>query len=295
MTTLAPRSAHPKPQFMRQPWINLNGAWTYKTENRPTFHLGSDAHREESKAIGFDKSIIVPFAPESPLSGIGDREFITAMWYHRSIEIPGDWAGSSILLHFGAVFYNAVIYLDGEYVGRHVGGSVSFSVDVTPFMQPGRSHNLVVQVTSDLWSGNQPSGKQSAKYDHYGCFYTRTTGIWQTVWLESVNPNGLADVQILPDADSGRFVFIPRFRAIATGQTWTVAVSLDGSACGTETGVSTDGVPLTVSVANPQLWEPGSPMLYDVKFQVIDSDGNEIDEVSSYAGLRKVHIEDNRF
>ena len=295
MLTDMPRPEYPKPQFMRRRWINLNGEWTYKTENRPAFHLDSGAHLEETRASGFGNPIIVPFAPESPLSGIGDKEFITAMWYHRTLEVPADWAGDAIVLHFGAVFYRAEIYLDGEYAGQHVGGGVSFSIDITSFVRPGESHNLVVKVTSDLWSGNQPSGKQSIKYDHYGCFYTRTTGIWQTVWMEPVCPNGLADVHITPDADGGRFVLIPRFRATKAGQIWRVRFSLNGSECGGADAPAADGVPLVVAIDDPQLWEPGRPVLYEIDMCVIDAGGTEIDTVTSYAGLRKVHIEGNRF
>jgi beta-galactosidase/beta-glucuronidase len=295
MKTSAPRSEHPKPQFMRGDWVSLNGEWTYRTENRPSFHLDSNARDANVTSSGFDDKITVPFAPESTLSGIGDKEFITSMWYHRAIEIPADWADRSVLLHFGAVFYRAEVYIDGEYVGQHVGGSVSFSIDITSCVQAGGCHDLVVQVSSNLWDGTQPSGKQAVKYDHYGCFYTRTTGIWQTVWMESVDPHGLSDIQIVPDADNGRFVLTPRFRGIARGQTWEAVFSLNGARRGSVSAPAADGVPAVVPVDDPQLWELDDPVLYDLELRIVDADGSEIDAVHSYAGLRKVHIEGNRF
>ncbi len=286
-----PRPEHPKPQFMRDEWINLNGEWTFRTENRQPFHVRSETLAAACESTGFDRTITVPFAPESPLSGVGEKEFITSMWYHRTVEVPATWEGKAILLHFGAVFYQAEVFLDGKFVGRHVGGSVSFHFDISAFVSAGKSHNLVVAVTNNLWDGTQPSGKQSWKYDHYGCFYTRTTGIWQTVWLEAMDPVGFEGVQIIPDADSGRFTFIPRFRALASGQTWEAAVSFAGAeACATRS-TAADGMPLQVEVPDPKRWEPGTPALYDIEFRVLNSGGKVIDRVKSYAGLRKVHIE----
>ena len=210
-----PRPEHPRPQLRRSAWINLNGAWTCRSEPVRPGQLQPDKHRDMAAVGGFESPITVPFCPESPLSGVGDRDFIGVIWYHRVIEVPAEWAGRRVLLHFGAVFYRAEIYVDGAYAGQHVGGSVSFAVDVTRFVEPGASHHLMVAVTSDLWSGTQPSGKQSWKYRSYGCHYTRTTGIWQTVWLEAVDPRGLADVHIVADIEAGRFLdhaFVPRHR-----------------------------------------------------------------------------------
>ncbi|MBT3273922.1 MAG: beta-glucuronidase [Spirochaetales bacterium] len=292
-----PRPEHPRPQFKRDDWLNLNGDWTYKIEPRQPYHLTTGALEVKDDVQGFKDTITVPFAPESPLSGIGDKEFITTLWYHRTIEIPGNWSSKAILLHFGAVFYQAEIYIDGAYAGRHVGGSASFSVDISNFVRAGGSHNLVVAVSNNLWNGTQPSGKQSWKYDHYGCSYTRTTGIWQTVWMEAVDPGGLEEVQIVPDIDSGGFTLVPRFRSISSGQSWEAVFFLNGVERGRSAGAVTaaDGIPVSVQIEDPQLWAPESPSLYDIEMHVFDGSKQKIDTVRSYAGLRKVHIEGNTF
>ena len=159
-----PRSEHPKPQFEREDWINLNGPWTFQIEPRKHSNLSGSAQRDFREVHSFDKPITVPFAPESPLSGVGDKDFITSICYHRRIEIPENWSGKSVLLHFGAVFYRAEVYIDGHYAGQHVGGSVSFRLDISAFVEAGGRHDLIVSVTNDLWSGTEPSGKQALKY-----------------------------------------------------------------------------------------------------------------------------------
>ena len=289
-----PRPEHPRPQFRRSGWINLNGAWTCRSEPVRPGQLQPDKHREMAARGGFESPITVPFCPESPLSGVGDREFIGVIWYHRVIEVPAAWAGRRVLLHFGAVFYRAEIYVDGAYAGQHVGGSVSFAVDVTRFVEPGASHHLMVAVSNDLWSGAQPIGKQSRQYRSYGCHYTRTTGIWQTVWMEAVDPCGLAEVRIVADIEAGRFLVTPAFHGIAAGQRFEVRASLDGREVGSAGRAARDGIPVSLEIADPELWGPESPVLYDLELRVTRGDGAEADRVSSYAGLRETHIEGNR-
>ena len=168
-----PRPEYPRPQFERTDWINLNGEWTY------TFDFGaSGLERGYAGSKGFDGKIIVPFAPESKLSGVGHTDFIGRIWYQRTIDIPADWSGRNVMLNFGAVYYTSEVYVDGRFVGRHFGGSTSFSYDITAFVKPGGSHSLVVFATSDLRSGKQTAGKQSLQYASHSCDYTRTTGIW---------------------------------------------------------------------------------------------------------------------
>ncbi len=189
-----PRPEPPRPQFFRDNWINLKGEWTY------TFDFGCsgmDAGREPYKSQGFENNITVPFCPESELSGVGYKDFIPAMWYHRSIKIPESWKGKRILPHFGAVGYECEIFIDGTSMGLHYGGSVSFSIDITRRVVAGSTHHLVVRVKDDTRDSNQPVGKQSGVYKSHACHYTRTTGIWQTVWLETVHLNGLKDIHVL--------------------------------------------------------------------------------------------------
>ena len=161
------------------------------------------------KSQGFDREIIIPICPESKLSGIAYTDFIECLWYQRTIQIPDSWASQRILLHFGGVDYECEAFIDGVSAGRHWGGSVSFTFDITRLVKAGAAHNLVLYVRDELRSGKQPAGKQSERYASFVCLYTRTTGIWQSVWLEAVHLQGLRSVQITPDLDGGRFITFP--------------------------------------------------------------------------------------
>jgi len=286
-----PRPEHPKPQFQRDEWINLNGAWTYKFDhNRSGMHKG----RELFKSTGFNSNITVPFCPESKLSGVAHTDFITTMWYHKKITVPTDWSDKRILLNFGAVDYEAEIFIDGKSAGIHFGGTVSFSIDITDFVNAGKTHNLVVRVIDDGQAGKQPQGKQCPEYKSSGCHYTRTTGIWQTVWMEAVGMTGLKDCQIIPDYDSGQFVFTPLFYGLKTGQRLQIMVNDGDCTVATKTRTTVDGIPLNIPVENVKDWSPESPFLYNIIFEVFDENGETVDSINSYAGMRKVHIEGNQ-
>ena len=287
-----PRPEYPRPQFVRADWVNLNGTWTY------TFDSGQSGLAQGFAASeGFDGRITVPFCPESELSGVGHKDFITCMWYQRKVDIPAAWARKKVLIHFGAVDFNCALYVDGQLAGRHWGGTVSFEIDVTRFVTAGKTANLVLLVEDDVRSGIQPGGKQSARYASWGCRYTRTTGIWQTVWMEAVAPCGLKSVYVKPDLDASRFVVEPRFFGLAKGQKLRATLS-DGGAkpVAVVTAAASDGATLILPVPAKRLrtWSPSDPFLYDLKFEVLDAAGAVIDEVSSYAGMRKIHIEGNR-
>ena len=285
-----PRPEYPRPQFQRSPWINLNGRWSYAFDFAKSGVQRGLAHSE-----GFDGEITVPFCPESALSGIGHTDFIEMMWYHRRIEVPAGWAGKRALLHFGAVDYESEVFIDGRSVGRHWGGTSSFSCDITPYVVPGRSHNLVVYVRDETRSGVQPGGKQCPDFKSRGCYYTRTTGIWQTVWMEAVSPYGLEDCQIVPDLDGGRFIVVPRFYGVRRGLRFRVTLLEQGAQVSRSEVAAAHGVACELHVRNPRPWSPASPFLYDLVFEVLDGAGNVLDRAKGYAGLRKVHIEGNRF
>ena len=141
----------------------MNGEWSFTLDLANT---GAERNYYNSK--GFDSKITVPFAPESKLSGIGHTEFINAVWYQRTIQIPADWVGKRIKLNFGAVYYKSELYIDGKFVGRHYGGSDSFSYDITDWVADGKEHNLVLHAESDVRGGKQPAGKQSSRLSSYG-------------------------------------------------------------------------------------------------------------------------------
>jgi beta-galactosidase/beta-glucuronidase len=283
-----PRPEYPRPQFVRAQWLNLNGKWTY------TFDFGnSGQERDFASSKGFEGEIIVPFCPESLLSGVNHKDFINAIWYQRSIIIPADWEGKNVLLHFGAVDYESEAFIDGKSVGRHFGGSSSFEFDITPYVKAGQTHNLVVFVRDDTRSGLQPSGKQCPAFKSSGCHYTRTTGIWQTVWIEPVSRYGLESCQIIPDLDQKRFVIQPRFYALKAGLRFRVTVKDGLKGVSEEEATASNNLTCVLPLKKPMTWWPENPFLYDLVFEVVDDTGKVIDRVGSYAGLRKVHIEGN--
>ena len=259
-----PRAEYPRPQFERNAWINLNGEWTYSFD-----FGGSGLEREWFKSTGFDQKIIVPFCPESKLSGVEYKDFINHMWYHRTISIPQDWANKQVLLNFGAVYYKSEIYIDGVFAARHFGGTSSFQVDITPYVKAGQTHNLVVYVESDVRSTHQPSGKQNLQFASYGCNYTRTTGIWQTVWMEAVHPEGLQSVQMIPDIDQQQLIIRPRFYKELGGKL-EVTLKDNGKVVSKETVAANSLSTVILPVKKMKTWSPENPFLYDVELRVID-------------------------
>ena len=290
MAQQTPRPEYPRPQFERSEWQNLNGTWSY------TFDFGETGlNRQFQQSTGFEGKITVPFCPESKLSGVEHTDFINAMWYQRTLQIPASWQDKQILLHFGAVDYESFIYLDGKLINRHLGGSSSFTTDITAYVKPGSSANLVVYVKDDLRGGKQTGGKQSTRYESHGCSYTRVTGIWQTVWMEPVAPQGLKQVTATPDVDQQQIVIRPEFLNESTQHTLTVTL-LDGSKRIAQKSVTAcNGSSVIIPVKNPKLWSPESPYLYDLNYTVKDAKGNVVDEVKSYIGMRKVHVANGYF
>jgi beta-galactosidase/beta-glucuronidase len=212
-----PRPEYPRPQFVRDSWINLNGPWSYVFDFGKSGRERGFQSRSDFSDLPHSGKITVPFCPESKLSGVAHTDFIETMWYHRRVSVPTSWAGQRIVLHFGGVDYECEAFIDGVSVGRHWGGTVAFSFDVTDHVMPGATHDLVVYVSDEVRSGVQPGGKQCHAYRPYSCLYTRTTGIWQTVWMEAVPEIGLKNVHIIPDLDNASFVVVPTFYAEKAG------------------------------------------------------------------------------
>jgi len=288
--TKNPRPEYPRPQFERTNWVNLNGAWSYE------FDLSkSGIERSLFNSEKLSKTIIVPFCPESPLSGVDYKDFINAMWYQRTISIPSTWDGKRILLNFGGVDYKSTIYINGQQIFVHYGGSSSFSVDITSSVKAGSDNNLVVFVEDDIRSQLQTAGKQSLRLNSYSCLYTRVTGIWQTVWLEAVSKGGLKNCRITPDLDNQQFVFEPDFFDLTEATSFKVRI-LDG-----KNEVFAQQVPssnnsfVIAKLKNVKTWSPESPFLYDIEFSVLNSKGQVIDNVKSYGGMRKAELRGKTF
>ena len=175
-----PRPEYPRPQFRRPTWLNLNGPWQFEID-----HGASGRARGLIEKDPLDQTIQVPFCPESQLSGIGYKDFMAAVWYRRTFTLPEEALEGRVLLHFGAVDYQAEAWVNGKSVGVHSGGYASFTFDITEAAVAGEN-TLVVCADDKQREGRQPFGKQSDRYKSYACSYTRTTGIWQTVWVEWV-------------------------------------------------------------------------------------------------------------
>lgn len=285
-----PRPEYPRPQFERTDWVNLNGQWTFEMD-----FGASGEQRGWTNSKGLSKKITVPFCPESELSGIGYTDFIPCVWYQRNINIPAEWNGKKILLHFGAADYETKVYVDGKMVGEHKGAGSSFNFDITSYVKAGQQANLVVRVYDNLRGGMQPGGKQCTALYSAGCSYTRVTGIWQTVWMEAVNEQALKNVFAIPDIDQQQLVVRPEFYNEGNDNTLTVEVKDGKKTVAKRTSQASNQSTIVLPIKNAHLWSPEDPYLYDVKYTVKNAQGEVIDEVSSYMGMRKVHISGGYF
>ena len=285
-----PRPEYPRPQFERTDWVNLNGQWTFEMD-----FGASGEQRGWTSSKGLSKKITVPFCPESELSGIGYTDFIPCVWYQRNINIPAEWNGKKILLHFGAADYETKVYVDGKMVGEHKGSGSSFNFDITAYVKAGQQANLVVRVYDNLRGGMQPGGKQCTALYSAGCSYTRVTGIWQTVWMEAVNEQALKNVFAIPDIDQQQLVVRPEFYNEGNNNTLTVEVKDGKKTVAKRTSQASNQSTIVLPIKNAHLWSPEDPYLYDVKYTVKNAQGEVIDEVSSYMGMRKVHISGGYF
>lgn len=286
---LIPRLEYPRPQFQRKDWLNLNGKWDFSIDNG---NSGIDRELPLHPEL-FNLKITVPFCPEAPLSGIENKDFMESVFYHKKITFPKKWSQRKILLHFGAVDWHSRVWLDGEVIGEHRGGSAPFTLDITKYAKPGKEQSLVVHALDHNKSWEQGLGKQSRRYFSSGCTYTRTTGIWQTVWAEAVNPAALENCTILPNLDASQVILTPRFYSTPKGSHLHIIISKGKSVIADKKFIASQGAPIAIEIEKPIEWSPTNPFLYDVKF-IVEVNGKAIDEVSSYFAMRKVSIEGQR-
>ena len=275
-----PRPEHPKPQFVRQSWLNLNGQWQFEKDDSKS----GIARGLYKKGVLLSNEITVPFCPESSLSGIGYTDFMYGVWYKKIVTI--NELSERTVLHFGAVDYKCTVYVNGTEVGKHTGGYVSFSFDITDALVDG-DNEIAVFAEDDTRDRLLPSGKQSDKYESYGCFYTRTTGIWQTVWLEFMPKTYVDSFKFYPNiADTSVTV---EAKLCGTAD-FNCDITFDGEAMGGYSAKNASGViSFNVKLNKEFLWEVGNGRLYDVKFTFGD------DAVDSYFGLRQVRLDGMKF
>ena len=275
------RQEHPDPQWERSTWKNLNGQWEFDFDFSDTA-----IERELYKAASLPKKITVPFCPESELSGIGYRDFMPAVCYRRTVELSETELTGRVLLHFGAVDYESYIYINGELAGKHLGGYASFTLDITKLVRMGENTIFVI-ARDDVRSAQQPAGKQSNRHDSWGCFYTRTTGIWQTVWLEFVPESYVKKVKYYPDPINGTLTVLGQ--VCGSGQI-SIAASYEGKPMGSASAQVFGGqFMLQLKLEELHLWEPGQGRLYDLEISFGE------DRIRSYFGLRSAYLEGKAF
>lgn len=294
-----PRPEHPFPQFMRNTWMNLNGQWGFHFDD-------GNVGIAEKWYVGrsFSRQITVPFTSESKLSGIQDTSFHDVVWYKKTVQLPSEFQGRRILLHFGAVDYEASVWVNGQHAISHVGGHTPFQADITELLTAG--DNVIVVRAQDLSRDlAQPRGKQYWEETSASIFYTRTTGIWQTVWIEAVSDCHLKRVKYHPDIDTDE-IGMELYVHAPVGQQrddleLEIEVRFEGSLVCRET-TRTEAMSFTrrlslsdFNVHSPgRTWSPNHPHLYDVVFRL--RVGSEVvDEVTSYFGMRKVSVVDGKF
>lgn len=287
MSQDVPRPEYPRPSYVRSRWLALNGSWQFEVDQGDS---GLEAGMLLRELTG---SILVPFAPECALSGVGRTDFLESVWYRRTLDLPVDWSGQQVQLHFGAVDYDTTVWLDGQEVGRHRGGFTSFSVNLGPRECISDDAVLVVRAR-DSHHGPQARGKQARDLEGTAALYGRTTGIWQSVWAEPVAASHLERARVTPDLVGCCFhLEVPvsgsvpglRVRAVLRDQTGEVAREEVELAHNLSARLV-----LKIPRERARVWAPGDPHLYDLDLLLLGADGEQIDRVSSYAGLRSVGI-----
>ena len=283
-----PRPEYPRPDFQREKWLPLNGEWDFSFDE-PIF----------------DQKILVPFACETKLSGIHDTSFHNAVWYRRSFSLQEPMHDIQILLHFGAVDYTCRLWVNDQFIREHTGGQCGFSADITDALNASGENVIVLEARDDPADLEMPRGKQYWKPESESIFYTRTTGIWQSVWLEAVSPMHLCSCRITPLFDERSVRFSYALSAAPQHVTLTAEITFRGKTAGavSVTPTSARGAfdwqidQSALSAWNYQedlVWTPEQPNLFDVTFRILEH-GCEVDAVQSYFGMRKVSIQNGQF
>lgn len=273
------RPEYPRPSFVRNNWLNLNGEWQFEICDNSESYIDKKLSR----------TIEVPFCPESVLSNVGYTDFMNHVWYRRQIQINAEKLQGRVLLHFGAVDYLSKVYINGKNVGAHKGGYVGFCFDISDYLNVGEN-TIDLSVFDDTRSYSIPSGKQSTKRNSYGCYYTRTTGIWQTVWLEFTSTNYIKSCHIIADVDSKTI----SFKGCVCSAT---SISVNVELCGTKVASGIYSIDknfdVSINISDIVLWGVFSPNLYDITLNLVDND-TIIDEVTTYTAFRKITILANK-
>jgi len=268
-----PLPEYPRPQLEREQWLNLNGLWNYAL-----------VEKGGNVPDAYDGQILVPFPIESSLSGVqksvgGNQE----LWYQRTFTVPSGWKNKNVVLNFGAVDWQAEVWVNGIKIGIHKGGYTPFSFNITPFLQKGAEQKLLVKVWDPTDVGFQPRGKQVN--NPRGIWYTPVTGIWQTVWIEPVEKTYITHLKTVPNIDGGNVTVLASAEATTSADIIEVKLLENGNVI--STGKAVAGQEVFLAVPDARLWSPETPHLYDLEVS-IHRDGKVVDNVKSYFGMRKI-------
>ncbi|MBM7551510.1 glycoside hydrolase family 2 protein [Thalassobacillus pellis] len=292
---MRPRAEHSRPDFKRKNWLNLNGEWNFTFDDKD---LG--LKEKWFRSHSFPSKINVPYAFQTKLSGIEDTTFHDVFWYHRKFEVPEQWERNRVLLHFGAVDYRAAVWVNGEFAVSHEGGHTPFYVDITDLLI-GNENDLVVRCEDFSTDLEQPRGKQFWEENSKDIFYTRTSGIWQTVWLENVGMSHLQRLKLTPDTEAGTICAEYVIDHPSPDQLIEMEITFKGQHIASTT-VQVEQIPnkavQTITLEDFQRgegkhWSPEQPNLYDMTIRLTKA-GEVLDEVSTYFGMRSITIQDGK-
>mgnify|MGYP005838217763 CR=1 FL=1 len=290
------RHQYPRPQLQRPEWFSLNGEWD--------FAIDAEARWSAPEQVVWDSKITVPFAPETPASGIGDTGYFKSCWYRTQFVAPEN-PGSRLVLHFGAVDHTATVWVNGSIAGRHAGGYTPFTLDITDFVFGPGMQTIVVRAEDDPTDLTKPRGKQDWQVEPHGIWYYRTSGIWQTVWLERLPPSWIARLRMTPSVARWEIKFEVRIggqcphglrlgvelragdRLLARDDYAVVAGEVSRGVTLSDPGIDDS--------RNELLWSPERPTIIDVDLRLLAPDGSVLDQAKSYTALRVIGVQGDRF
>lgn len=284
-----PKNEYPRPQLVREAWMNLNGSWEFEIDNSKS---GED--RELYLSDKLSDKITVPFCPESELSGVENKDFMACVWYKKTFTLPKEWKNKRIIIHFEAVDYHAKVWINKNKAGEHRGGYTGFELDITKFISDGEN-TVVLCAYDDVRTGLQNGGKQSALHYSHDCDYTRTTGIWQTVWLEAVEDTYVKAIKFTPNVPDKSILLHFDMSENSFGSVVCASAYFDGKKTGEAKGtVSGYGCDIIMKLDELHLWDIGEGNLYDLEVTVSNG-GKTADSFKSYFGMRSVDLKDGKF